>query len=165
MKRMPYTKVRHRLRLAGMSLGPFKVDVLPDNERKIVEEVLTYIEDKGVFHAPYEWEHPKETYEGAAEAREFITGKMMELQRGLPAHGRLQLIREALTAFQRELRELHLQNEPEKGTLTNKQIEEYDSKLVKLRHATGAQVGCLAVMFRLDVAEEMARYLPTPSTS
>jgi hypothetical protein len=53
------------------------------NERKICEEVATYLEDQGIFHSGFEWEHPKETYSAAASVRSQLTIHMQKLNRDM----------------------------------------------------------------------------------
>jgi hypothetical protein len=157
-----WQELRERLEVELNVLGS-KFRVKPDpNERKIVEEVVTYIENKGIFHAPFEWEHPKETYAAAVEARNAVNDQMLKLRRKMVAFGRLEIIRDALRDFQRELRALGLQEKQSKTGMTNEQITSYDSKLVTLRHTTGAQVGRLAAIYELNVSDELAPWLPPP---
>lgn len=135
----------------------------PPDEKKIVQEVITYIENQGIFYAAFEWEHPKNTYEEAAKARDRITLHMQSLVREMETFAYLDAIRNALRDFQRQLRRLHLSQIPSKSEMTNEQVAAYDSALIAFRQIAGAQIACLAVKYKIDVFDELDVWLKSPS--
>lgn len=162
MSSIPWKVLRSRL--TGVSLPGIGFSWTPDpDECKIAEEAVTYIENQGIFYAPFEWEHPKNTYVSAHNARVDITALMQKLMRRMEAFGRLEIIRNALRDFQRQLRALHLDETSSKTDMTNQQVADYDSALVRLRKVTGTQVACIAATYRLDVSSELDVWLQLAS--
>ena len=154
-----------RGRLTGITLpSGIGWSWVPDpDERKIVEEAVTYIENQGIFYAPFEWEHPAGTYASADKARSDITVLMQKLLRGMDAFARLEVIRDALRDFQRAVRRLHLDKVPSKSEMTNEQVTAYDTALIMLRRISGAQIACLAALYKLDVFDELDIWLRPPA--
>jgi hypothetical protein len=154
----------HHRRINGISTpwGGLSWELAPD-ERKIAEEAVTYIENQGIFYAPFEWEHPRDTYRSADNARSEITGLMQKLLRRMDTFKQLELIRDALREFQRDLRRLQLDDVPSKSEMTNAQVTAYDSALTKLRRISGAQIGYFAALYQLDVSDELDTWLRPPA--
>jgi hypothetical protein len=123
-------------RVSGISIsGLGSVSwVAGPNERKISEEVITYIEDQGIFSSPFEWEHPKETYVAAGTVRTQLTAYMQKLNRDMESFAHFDTVRKALQAFQRDLRTQGLSTTESKSEMSNEQVAEYDQRLVRLRN-------------------------------
>lgn len=130
------------------------------NERKICEEVATYVEDQGIFHSPSEWEHPKETYSAAASVRSQLTIHMQKLNRDMGSFEHLDAIRQALQTFQRELRALKLSTTESKSEMTYERVDDYDRRLINLRNTASYRIALIAAQCKFSIRDELWQWLP-----
>jgi len=160
MKRRSWKELLSRI--SGISFaGVGSVSWSPSpNERKICEEVTTYLEDQGIFHSPFEWEHPKETYSAASNVRSQLTAQMQKLNRDMGSFEHLYAIRQSLQTFQRELRALKLSLTESKSEMTNEQVTDYDGRLINLRKTTSYRIAVVAKNCKFSITEELWRQLP-----
>ncbi len=109
---------------------------------------------------PFEWEHPKETYSAAASVRSQLTIYMQKLNRDMGSFEHFDAIRQALQAFQRELRALKLSTTESKSEMTNEQVTEYDRCLINLRNTASYQIGLIAAQCKFSIRDELWQWLP-----
>ncbi len=148
---------------SGISGPGFGISWVPRPDvRRIVEEAVTYIENQGIFYAPHEWEHPKDTYDSAEKVRDKLTEIMQKMPRKEEEYQQLEKIRNALRTFQRTLRKLNLQDTPSKTEMSNEQVFLYDEAINELRYTTGSELAPLAITYELDVYSELGPYLYPP---
>jgi hypothetical protein len=153
-------KSRAPRRITGISFSAFGISwEYGPNERKVAEEVVTYIENTGIFYAGFEWEHPRETYNSASSARAELNVLMRKLDRNMPTHGLIQQICDALRDFQRQMRRDGLVEKFSKSDLSNEQVYAFDGALVRLRNVAGAVVARFAINYKLSVAAELDQWL------
>jgi len=124
------------------------------NERKICEEIVTYLEDQGILHSPFQWEHPKETYLAAAAVRAELTKSMQKLNRDMGSFVHLGVVREALKNFQRDLRTLELTDIESKSSMTNEQVYNYDRHLVSLRNTACLRVAVIGANCQFSISND-----------
>jgi len=150
------------LRLLQQNFGDDDSLVVQKSEQEIASKALTYIEDRGIFYAGKEWEHPKDTYLSAIVIRDHITALMEELVgREKYVFKRLETIRTGVQGFQRRLRSLHLDNVSSKSDMTNQQVADYDAALIELRRVAGAEIKAFTKKYGLVVSnKELATWLP-----
>jgi len=130
------------------------------NERKIAEEVITYLENQGIFSSPFEWEHPKETYSSAGMVRTELTNYMQKLNRNMESFECFDSIRAELKEFQRDLRAQRLSGLESKSEMTNEQVAEYDRRLVRLRNLVSYQAAMVAIACKFSLSKELHNWLP-----
>jgi hypothetical protein len=148
-------------RLESISIAGVAATWSPSpNERKICEEVVTFLEDQGIFHSPFQWEHPKETYSAAGNVRSQLTVHMQKLNRDMGSFEHLDAIRQGLQTFQRELRALKLSTTESKSEMTNEQVTEYDRRLINLRNTASYRIGLVAGQCGFSIGEELWQWLP-----
>ena len=134
--------------------------VAAPNEPKIAEEVITYLEDQGIFSSPFEWEHPKETYASAGAVRTELTKYMQRLDRNMKSFEHFYSIRKELKQFQRDLRAERLSGLESKGEMTNEQRATYNMRLVKLRNEVSYRAALVAIACKFSLSEELHHWLP-----
>ncbi len=158
MKRISWKDIAKRI--TGISTAVIGVswNQGPD-ERKIAEEIVTYIENKGLFYAPFEWEHPEECFTAAATARDGLTELMQRLNRDMKVFEHAESIRDSLRNFQRALKKLSLDTKHSKSDMSNDQITAFDKELVQLRTLCGAHLAWIAATYQLDVHSELDHWL------
>jgi len=161
MKRIYWNDISSRFTGISFPIGGFSWNPPPD-ERKIAEELVTYLENQGLFYAPFEWEHPKDCYNSADRVRDEITATMQKLRRRMAAFHRSEAIRVALREFQRTLREGELHELESKSSMNNDQIAAFDSALIRLRRSAGAQIASLVGIYGLSVYWELDHWLYPP---
>jgi uncharacterized protein DUF6650 len=150
-------------RFTGISTAVFGISWNPPpDERKLAEEVITYIENKGLFYAPFEWEHPLDSYNSASAIRDELTEMMKRLRRKKELFQQLEIIRNSVREFQRSLRKQSLESIPSKTQMNNDQIKHFDGSLVDLRRHCGSQIAIIAVKYGLDVYAELDYWLKPP---
>jgi hypothetical protein len=160
MKRRSWKELASRISSISVS-GIGSVSWVPSpNERKICEEVATYLEDQGIFHSPFEWEHPKETYSAAASVRSQLTIYMQKLNRDMSSFEHLDAIRQGLQTFQRELRTLKLSTIESKTEMTNEQVTDYDGRLINLRNTASYRIALIALQCKFSIRDELWDWLP-----
>ena len=130
------------------------------NERKICEEIATYLEDQGIFHAPFEWEHPKETYDAASAVRTQLTTELKRLNRDMGSFDHIDQIRQALQSFQRQIRVFDLTTTESKSEMTNEQVSKYDGELIRLRNVASARLARVAAQCKFSIRGELWQWLP-----
>jgi HPt (histidine-containing phosphotransfer) domain-containing protein len=160
MKRRSWKEILSRINsisIAGIASAAWSPS---PNERKICEEVATYLEDQGILHSPFEWEHPKETYSAAASVRSQLTTHMQKLNRDMGSFEHLDAIRQALQTFQRELRALKLSTTESKSEMTNEQITDYDHRLINLRNTASYRIALIASQCEFSITDELWQWLP-----
>lgn len=163
MKRRSWKELASRI--TGISVsGIGSVSwVASPNERKICEEVVTYLEDQGIFHSPRKWEHPKETYSAAASVRSELTIYMKKLNRDMSSFEHLDAIRQGLQTFQREVRTLELSTTESKSEMTNEQVMDYDGRLINLRNTASYRIALIAARCKFSIRDELWDWLPPQS--
>jgi len=129
------------------------------NECKISEELVTYLENQGLFYAGFEWEHPKACYDAADKIRARVNERMEELRRDMGAFNVMRDIRHDLRTFRDELRKQSLHEIESKTSMTNDQVSLFDSTLLKLRECVGAEIASLALACKFSVSEELNMWL------
>ena len=137
----------------GLSWAP------ADDEKKVAEKILTYLEDQGIFSAPFEWEHPKETYAAAGIVRAELTKQMQELRHDMKSYLNFKSIRSALRSFQRSVRAQGLTERESKSTMTNEEISSYDCTLVKLRNEAAVQIAQIYVACKMKGKSELMNWI------
>ena len=158
MKKVSWKDIMNRI--TGISFPVFGISWNPPpDERKIAEEVLTYIENKGIFYSGFQWEHPRDCYQSAETARNDLTNLMQKLLRNMEVFKCCEIIRDSLRQFQRSLRELSLDKKESKTDMNNKEVADFDKSLVKLRISSGEQIAHLAVSYGLDVHAELDHWV------
>jgi hypothetical protein len=147
-------------RITGISFPIFGISWNPPlDERKIAEEILTYIENKGIFYAGFEWEHPRDCYVSAEATRNDLTSLMQKLRRKMEVFKCCEIIRDSVREFQRSLRKLSLDKKESKSDMNNKEVEDFDKTLVKLRITSGEQIAHIAVSYGLDIHSELDHWV------
>ena len=160
MARLSWKELRPRI--TGVSIagvGSLSWAAEP-NERKIAEEVITYLEDQGIFSSPFEGEHPKETYASAGTVRTGLTAYMQKLNRNMESFEHFDFIRAELKQFQRDLRAQRLSGLESKGEMTNEQVAEYDRRLVQLRNSVSLRAALVAIACKFSLSNELHNWLP-----
>ncbi len=160
MKRRSWKELLSRI--SGISIaGVGSLSWSPSaNERKICEEAATYLEDQGIFHSPFEWEHPKETYSAAGNVRTQLTVHMQKLNRDMGSFEHFDAIRQSLQTFQRELRALKLSTIESKSEMTNEQVTDYDRRLINLRNTASYRIALVAAQCKFSIRDELWQLLP-----
>ena len=164
MKALSWQAIAERLgRIRGISL-PFGLGGMSwapaDDEKRAAEKIITYLEGQGIFSAPFEWEHPKETYDAAGSIRTELTKLLQEVRRDMSSYAYFKSIRTALQTFQRAVRAQGLADRASKSQMTNEEVVQYDQSLIKLRNTAAIEVARVCVACKLTGNSELMNWLP-----
>lgn len=147
-------------RFNGISAFGFGASWTPEpNECKVVEDLVTFLENEGLLYAGHEWEHPQDCYESADRVRAEVNSRMQQLRHDMDTYKRMESIRGALRDFRETLRQRGLYQFESKTQMTNDEIRTFDSALVDLRRSVGAQIASLSVACKFDVSDSLDTWL------
>jgi hypothetical protein len=148
-------------RLTGFSTPIFGISWNPDNtERDVAREVITYLEDRRVLFSPYEMECPDHCVQSVLQIREFLTSKIAITVEKSELSYSLRVMRAACRKF------LNATYDPS-GKIVRFAFQhgsvyswKFNSALGELRGSIGYQVARIAVIYGIDVENELASILP-----
>ena len=148
-------------RITGFSIPIFGVSWEPSEpEITVARRVVAFLEDRRVLYNDYELEVPEHCVESVMMLREFLTSTLQSLpnQEGLAEHLRAMraACREFLDDVQEGQRRLIIRSSFDSGPRSWR----FFTSLGKLRSEIGIRLGVLAVMYGLEVEDNLARILP-----
>jgi Family of unknown function (DUF6650) len=135
-------------RLNGVQIPVFGVSwTPPEPERKVIREVLTFLEDRRALYNDFAHEIDHEVVQSVMEIRRVLTDAIARLSEGAPAIPALRAMRAACREYLDQARDF---------------LHRFDFmvKLGRLRTLFGLQVAYLAIEYGLDVEHELAGIIP-----
>lgn len=137
-------------RITGFTLPVFGVSWNPpESERKVVREVLIFLEDRRALYNDFAHEINHEVAESVLAIRQELTGALKRLPDSSAAVPCLRAMRAACREYLDTARSTH-----STGYFS------FLTELGKLRAMIGVQVAYLAVKYGFDVEGELARIIP-----
>jgi hypothetical protein len=135
-------------RLSGVQIPVFGVQwTPPEPERKVIREVLTFLEDRRALYNDFAHEIDHEVVQSVMEIRQVLTDAIARLPEGSPAIPALRAMRAAAREY---LDRSH--HVPHRfGFMV---------ELGRLRTLFGLQVAYLAIEYGFDVEHELAAIIP-----
>ena len=136
-------------RLTGVSIPVFGVSWNPpEPERKIIRDVLVFLEDRRALYNPFAHELEHEVADSVLEIRKELTSAIQRLAEDSNAVPLLRAMRAACREYLDEMRE---HQPPMFSFLTS---------LGKLRTLFGVNIAYLAIEYGVDVEGELASIVP-----
>ena len=135
-------------RLNGVQIPIFGVQwVPPEPERKIVREVITFLEDRRVLFNPCAWEMPEEVIESVLRMREVLTDAIARLDDASKATPAMQAMRMACREYLDRSRDHYGRHD-------------MSTDLGRLRALFGLQIAFLAIEYGIDLEDDLATIVP-----
>jgi hypothetical protein len=148
-------------RLTGLNLGPFGVSWKP-REPEIIKakRIVAYLEDRRVLYNPSSLENPEHCVESVVEIRRFLTTELGDVTEDAPMRASLRAMRGACRKFLDHAQQ-HSPNAGRFGWHHGSWASwEFNAALGELRGVFGVHLAQLAVLYRLDVEDNLASILP-----
>jgi len=152
-------------RVTGFSIPIFGVSWNPPKlERKVAEDVITFLEDRRVLFNPFELEILEHCKQSVIKTREFLTQQLYDIQRGSDLDQRLRAMRAACRKFLDTLSEHEVYFRQNDGRLDNNiglggQMLFY-SAMGELRGTLGVHIVHLLIMYGIDCEGDLMSVLP-----
>ncbi len=148
-------------RITGFSIPIFGVSWEPSEpEITVARRIIAFFEDRRVLYNDYALEVLEHCVESVMMIREFLTDTLQGLQNQEDLAEHLRVMRAACREFlddvQEGQRQLIIRSSFDGGPRSWK----FFTSLGKLRSDIGLRLGVLAVMYGLDVEDDLARILP-----
>ncbi len=147
-------------RLGGVSAFGFGVSLkLPEAERTVVRELLTFLEDRRALYVEAIWEQPGHVIASVQQMRMELTSTLRRLGEKSPATAACRLMRGSSRDFLTKVSSLNFGS-------TNRQFaegwqgEKFLLALGALRATFGQQIASLAHLYEVDLEEHLASILP-----
>ena len=135
-------------RLNGVQIPIFGVQWVPtEPERKVVRDVLTFFEDRRVLYNDYAFEMEQEVVESTLRIREALTDAIQRLGEGSKAVPAMRAMRAAARQF--------LDRPRDRGGMYA-----LSADLGRLRALFGLQIAFLAIMYGVDLEDDLASIVP-----
>ena len=158
-------------RLTGFSVPIFGVSWNPpEAEVAVARRVVAYLEDRRVLYTPFAWEVPEHCVESVLQIRQFLTEVLLSLpdRKGLAEHvrGMRAACREFLTPTAIEHFDPMHGKRPRilvpRNVWDRSGPDEWRfwAALGELRSRLGHHLGAIAVMYGLEMEDELATILP-----
>jgi len=136
--------------MTGFSIPVFGVSWQPpESQRKIIRELLVFLEDRRVLYNPYAWEVEHEVVDSVMQIREKLTSAIQRLPDNAPSVSWLRAMRIACRTF------LDSGRMPFHGDRSSVFLE-----LGELRALFGTHLAYLAVHFGIDLEADLASIVP-----
>jgi hypothetical protein len=136
--------------MTGFSFPIFGVSwQAPEPQRKIIRELLVFLEDRRVLYNPYSWEVEHEVIDSVMKIREALTSAISRLADNAQAVLWLRAMRIACRTF------LDSGRKPFHGDRSSVFLE-----LGELRALFGTHIAYLAVHFGIDLEADLASVVP-----
>ena len=134
-------------RLNGVQIPIFGVQWVPtEPERKVVRDVLTFLEDRRVLYNPGAWEMEGHVTESVLRIRETLTDAIQRLGEDSKAVPAMRAMRAACREYLNQSRERY--------------SHDFSIDLGRLRALFGLQIAFLAIQYGVDLEEELAAIIP-----
>lgn len=150
-------------RLNGISTPVFGVSWNPNQtDKDHAREVITYLEDRRVLYAPSEMEQPHYCVQSVLEIRRFLTQKIAGTH-GKDLQDSLRAMRAACRKF---LDTVGADSDVVRygNNAGHWASWTFNGAIGELRGVFGIHVAKIAVMYGLDIEEDLAKIIPFPDT-
>jgi hypothetical protein len=146
-------------RLTGLNLGPFGVSWDPqESEIAKAKRIVAYLEDRRVLYNPSSLEIPQHCVDSVLEIRQFLTTELGDIAEDSPIRACLRAMRAACKKF--------LDHVQESGPDVVRfgwhhghwASWDFNTALGELRGVFGVHLAQLAVLYRLDVEDNLGFY-------
>jgi len=147
-------------RLGGVSAFGFGVSLkLPEADRTIVRELLTFLEDRRALFVAAIWEQPNHVVQSVQQMRTELTKALQRLGEKSPAAEACRSMRGACRDFLTKVGTSELR-EMDRRFVEGWQGETFLIALGALRATFGQQIALLAHLYDVDLEEHLASILP-----
>jgi hypothetical protein len=147
-------------RLGGVSAFGFGVSLkLPEADRTIVRELLTFLEDRRALYVAAIWEQPDHVVQSVQHMRAELTNALKRLGEKSPAAAACRSMRGACRDFLNQIGAMKLR-EMDRYFIEGCQGETFLIALGALRATFGQQIALLAHLYEVDLEEHLASILP-----
>lgn len=141
--------------------APSLKDLLADDsEQKLAEQVVTYLENKGIFFVSLCYEHPTDCHGSAREIRDDLTMLMREMDRNTVIFNCADRIRLRCASFMRELERLGVHKKHYTSELNQIQEIQFKQSVSSLREDCGQSIAQISAAYHIVVRGELAAMLP-----
>jgi hypothetical protein len=163
MSKKPSTKIKVSelaRRITGFSIPGFGLQWSPpDNERKTVRELLTFLEDRRVLYTPGNLEVAGEVEQSVLAIRQHCTQSLAELPEQSRAVSCVRMIRAACRTFLDQPR-ADFRNLYPRDFGLDRYGAGFFTALGELRARVGVQIAILAVRYEIELEAELASIVP-----
>lgn len=147
-------------RLGGVSAFGFGVSLkLPEADRTVVRELLTFLEDRRALYVGAIWEQPEYVVESVQKMRTELTNTLKRLGEKSPAAAACRSMRGSCRDFLTRVSAVELRK-MDRHFVEGWQGETFLIALGGLRATFGQQIGLLAHLYQVDLEEHLASILP-----
>lgn len=147
-------------RLGGFSAFGFGVSLkLPEADRTVVRELMTFLEDRRALYVGAIWEQPDHVVTSVQQIRAELTNALKRLQDGSPAAAACRLMRSACRDFVDKAGRMELKA-LDRRLSEGWQGETFLIALGTLRATFGQQIALLAHLYDIELEEHLAAILP-----
>lgn len=152
-------------RITGISIPIFGLSWNPPIlEQRIVEKIMTFLEDKRVLYNPYEMENPEYCKQSVCEIREFLTQQLFDVNRNSHLYKTLDGMRIACRNFLNIITENSFAFNFNGNQLNNNleisgQIL-FFSGIGELRGTFGFLIAELLIKYKIDCSDELSIIIP-----
>jgi hypothetical protein len=156
LSRMKWKEAANRLN--GISIASVGVQWTPkQTDSEVARRVIRYLEDRRVLYNDFAFEEPSHCIDSVLQIRGFLTEEIGRLADGSDLLGPLRVMRAACRKFMDRMQQeggrhvrLHFGSD----------AFGFYSALGEFRGGIGPQVALLAVSYKIDVEDDLARTLP-----
>jgi len=163
MSKMPSTKIKVSelaRRITGFSVPGFGLQWSPpEDERKTVRALLTYLEDRRVLYTPENLEVMGEVEQSVLTIRQRCTEALSQLPEQSPAVACVRMIRAACRTFLGQPR-ADFRNLYPRDFGLDRHGAGFFTALGELRARIGVQIAILAVRYEIELEAELASIVP-----
>jgi hypothetical protein len=136
-----------------------------DSEQKLAEQVVTYLENKGILFVSVCYEHPSDCHNSASEVRDDLTELMREMDRDTVVFNCTDRIRLRCASFMRELERLGAHRTHYSSELSTIQEVQFKQLITSLREDCSQPIAEISAAFHVVVRGDLAAILPSQHNS
>jgi hypothetical protein len=152
-------------RITGISIPIFGISWNPPKlEKKIAQDVITFLEDRRVLYNPFQLESPEHCKQSVIQIREFLTQQLYDVEKDSEISKTLRAMRSACRKFLDMVTENDFYFKESEGRIRNDigfggQIL-FFSGIGELRGTFGFLIAKLLIMHGLDCESDLIKILP-----
>ncbi|WP_433763723.1 DUF6650 family protein [Flavobacterium ginsenosidimutans] len=160
---MKFTEIANRV--TGISVPIFGISWNPPKlQKKVAENVITFLEDRRILYNPFELESPEHCIQSINAIREFLTQQLFDVESNSELGVVLRAMRSACRKFLDTIAENDLYFTAEVGSVRNdvgfggQMI--FFSGIGELRGTFGFLIANLLIRYGIDCENELLKILP-----
>lgn len=148
-------------RITGLSCPVFGISWNPkETERSVAKKIIIYLEAKRVLYLPSEMEVPSQCIHSVIEIRNFLTGKMSDIDERSHLYAYISAMRKACNKFLSKCDKRNKDIIIHGGDWGHWASWTFASALGEMRGTFGSMITQIASAYGLDVEEELATIIP-----